>query len=751
MIESEHLRQHSRRKRAIQPGDITVELAVYTDAEFTASLGVTDTQSRVELMLVKYNGVQMEWSRADQLGYNVTFQIKYMNFLETNPAWLDTSSSLLGTWLSTFCAGKTTDPYDLFYMHVGTQSLDVTGRAYLSSACNQNTNCGVDNTLNPLEYVATSHEIGHNFGMLHDADAGCTGDDVGNMGNYGAGWSTCNADQIHNFLRDFNVECLWEENIPTSQVDPLLQGVTLVPELPGQFLSADQVCEAKYGDGFQFRMYPLLTVCTIHSCVNHTLGPKYGQMFREDYIPGLYCADGMICFKRACETWAVAKQENLEVREGGWGQWGEWSGCSRTCGRGVNFRRRACDSPIPKNHPTCEGNRFDAQTCNVQACDGDSTDETTLKTQRASETCALLVTNDVIDSEVYRSTGSVYSSTRHGQCEVLCDTVDGSDVPSFTRFGLMPQGTPCTAEDENQWDRDDWPRGPGYTSMCMDGYCEKFGCDGHFNGAQYDECGVCGGDDSTCDVISGFDNATQTQGERRILATLPVGAFNIQFWFTYSEMRQNYIEIYTKEDAIVLASYRSVNWIFITGDNPVSYADTEWHFNYNSQFLHAEGPITEPAVIKLPPVVVLVKMAECGTTICVLVNVQVVTWVFNNTRCADDCRGYCVLSCMVERYGIENGNVTADCLCDPGLTTDAETGLPTWCFRPQGECNFFSDCLQAKYSSCGDLPTSQLTSHCGWLTDNLYFDNCLSRALDQRNPPLLSSLFCAILGSRHFS
>ena len=30
--------------------------------------------------------VEMEWGRSDQLnGYNVSFQIKYMNFFQTNP------------------------------------------------------------------------------------------------------------------------------------------------------------------------------------------------------------------------------------------------------------------------------------------------------------------------------------------------------------------------------------------------------------------------------------------------------------------------------------------------------------------------------------------------------------------------------------------------------------------------------------------------------------------------------------------
>lgn len=46
-----------------------------------------------------------------------------------------------------------------------------------------------------------------------------------------------------------------------------------------------------------------------------------------------------------CVDASAAKLTNLMKREGGWSQWGPWTGCTRTCGRGINYRKRKCDNP----------------------------------------------------------------------------------------------------------------------------------------------------------------------------------------------------------------------------------------------------------------------------------------------------------------------------------------------------------------------------------------------------------------------
>lgn len=44
-------------KRELTTKDVAVELGVYTDSSFTAQFPSTDVSKRVELMILKYNGV----------------------------------------------------------------------------------------------------------------------------------------------------------------------------------------------------------------------------------------------------------------------------------------------------------------------------------------------------------------------------------------------------------------------------------------------------------------------------------------------------------------------------------------------------------------------------------------------------------------------------------------------------------------------------------------------------------------------
>ncbi|XP_052219052.1 thrombospondin-1-like [Dreissena polymorpha] len=56
-------------------------------------------------------------------------------------------------------------------------------------------------------------------------------------------------------------------------------------------------------------------------------------------------------------------------RDGVWGYWGAWSECTKMCDGGTTKRMRECNSPSPENGgKDCEGKEFAETTCNDWKC-----------------------------------------------------------------------------------------------------------------------------------------------------------------------------------------------------------------------------------------------------------------------------------------------------------------------------------------------------------------------------------------------
>ncbi|XP_036410900.1 SCO-spondin [Megalops cyprinoides] len=56
-------------------------------------------------------------------------------------------------------------------------------------------------------------------------------------------------------------------------------------------------------------------------------------------------------------------------RNGGWGEWTTWTDCTKSCGGGVQSRRRECDSPTPVGEGDyCEGLSTEVISCNTNHC-----------------------------------------------------------------------------------------------------------------------------------------------------------------------------------------------------------------------------------------------------------------------------------------------------------------------------------------------------------------------------------------------
>lgn len=61
----------------------------------------------------------------------------------------------------------------------------------------------------------------------------------------------------------------------------------------------------------------------------------------------------------------------LFTGDGGWSPWNKWTGCTKSCGGGVQSRRRYCDSPTPEGEGNyCEGLGTEVISCNTDHCPG---------------------------------------------------------------------------------------------------------------------------------------------------------------------------------------------------------------------------------------------------------------------------------------------------------------------------------------------------------------------------------------------
>ncbi|CAO2599205.1 ADAMTS-like protein 4 [Lemmus lemmus] len=135
---------------------------------------------------------------------------------------------------------------------------------------------------------------------------------------------------------------------------------------------------------------------------------------------------------------------------------------------------------------------------------------------------------------------------------------------------------------------------PGSLDICVAGRCLSPGCDGILgSGRRPDGCGVCGGDGSTCRLVSG--NLTDRGGPlgyQKIL-WIPAGATHLQI----SQFRpsSNYLALRGPGGRSIING----NWAV---DPPGSYSAVGTVFQYNrppreeskGESLSAEGPTTQP-------------------------------------------------------------------------------------------------------------------------------------------------------------
>ncbi|XP_032388198.1 ADAMTS-like protein 2 isoform X2 [Etheostoma spectabile] len=194
-----------------------------------------------------------------------------------------------------------------------------------------------------------------------------------------------------------------------------------------------------------------------------------------------------------------------------WGEWSSWSSCSRSCGGGVRSQERHCliqrlSTTQNVNSSYCVGSPKQYQLCPDQPCPSPSV---SFKQHQCSQ-----FNSKAFGRRYYQWIPlypADYISISNKPCDLQCTTISGE------RQLLVPahDGTFCSDAK--------------YHGVCIEGICQPVGCDGElYSTKTVDRCGVCGGNGTSCQRISGSYRKALAQLGYVFITNIPAGASDIQ-------------------------------------------------------------------------------------------------------------------------------------------------------------------------------------------------------------------------------
>ncbi|KAJ1530655.1 hypothetical protein ONE63_005527 [Megalurothrips usitatus] len=368
------------------------------------------------------------------------------------------------------------------------------GVAHVGGMCTADRACSVNQDNGIVLAHTITHEMGHNFGMTHDTETSGCPRKVGSVlhvmtptfeaDNHRMAWSPCSRRGITAFLDDGKGACL--DDVPSL-------GGYQYPDLPaGSMYDAEHQCRLQFGTEEGGVCSGVEEVCSRLWC------EVDGQCttLLQPAAPGTACGKHKWCQDQQCTEIG----ELPEPVPGGWSSWGDWGPCSRTCGAGVSIMERRCDHPAPRHGGAyCLGERRRYRVCNTQPCPEG------VPGFRAVQ-CASY------NNRTYHGANYTWLPYFDASepCELFCS--DSDDTLIVPWGGAAADGTPCNV---------------GRRDMCIGRVCRKVGCDWAVDSdAVEDRCGVCRGDGSQCDTVSGSFNRPDGYGYVEGFP-IPMGARNV--------------------------------------------------------------------------------------------------------------------------------------------------------------------------------------------------------------------------------
>ncbi|XP_050472499.1 A disintegrin and metalloproteinase with thrombospondin motifs 18-like isoform X2 [Bombus huntii] len=407
------------------------------------------------------------------------------------------------------------------------------GYAPVSGVCDPARSCALNRDEGLTSAFIIAHEVAHILGLTHDGDE-TTGNACKEEGSRGSVmapmvaatfhhfyWSACSKKEFHRRVRRWS--CLSNK--------PKHDGLSQLRDTIRETFTMDEQCRMEFGEGYEHcKTFDVAEPCSRLWCGNSNVSESC-KTKKGPPLEGTLCGDSKICRREDAQDAEITINNNGTVkwcingrcqstnrksfdfgiilnkpRDGGWSAWSGWEKCSRTCGVGVQCRTRKCNKPLPAyGGKYCSGASDDCRLCDLPKC-------LTPVDLRAQQ-CTKL--GNILYLERVRSNNDVtwlpyVSDQENLRCRLICKSKETGEI-FHTRKHLI-DGTPCTY---------------GSTNICIQGECHRMGCDRVLGSKKaLDTCGVCDGDNSSCEnIVNKFQRKLRREVTR--VAVIPRDAHNL--------------------------------------------------------------------------------------------------------------------------------------------------------------------------------------------------------------------------------